>query len=161
MSDATGKIPRWLPRLSEMSFDVIRRAGLKHQTADALSCLQMVREDTSLLDDDLPVLTILESAEDSDEENTEYAESDPSKDGGSNESDMLAKGQKSGPLLPPERGVRGKPGSQFDMNRNGFFVRRSSEDVALQRLAPETFLQQTLVLRHKPVSARHPGMRQM
>lgn len=45
-------------RLSETGFEDAHRDGLKHQVADALSRLPMTGADESLLEDELPVLSI-------------------------------------------------------------------------------------------------------
>lgn len=58
LTDSTGRLARWLLRLSKFEFDVIHRAGVKPQTADALSRLPTAEEDRTVLDDDLPVPAI-------------------------------------------------------------------------------------------------------
>ena len=56
MADATGKLARWQLRLSELEFDVVHRAVIKHQAADALSRLETSGADDSSLQDEIPVL---------------------------------------------------------------------------------------------------------
>lgn len=46
---------RWKLRLFEFDSDVVRRAGIKHQAAVALSCLETIEADPALIEDDLPV----------------------------------------------------------------------------------------------------------
>lgn len=65
MADATGKLARWRLRLSKYEFDVVHRAGIKHQSADALSRLTTSGNDDTTLDDGIPVM-ILENGGTSD-----------------------------------------------------------------------------------------------
>lgn len=60
MADETVELYRWLLRLQELSFDVVNRAGIKNQAADALSKLWITGEDQTELNDELPVLIIEE-----------------------------------------------------------------------------------------------------
>lgn len=55
MSDATGKLVRWRLRLSELEFDVLHRARIKHHAADALFRLSTTGTDETKLDDELLV----------------------------------------------------------------------------------------------------------
>lgn len=52
------KTGRWRLRLSEFDFEALHQADVKHEAADALSLLPTTRMDESLLEDDVPVLTI-------------------------------------------------------------------------------------------------------
>lgn len=57
-TDITSRLARWRLRLSRFEFDVVLRAGIKHQAADALSRLHTLNEDTVPLDNDSPFLAI-------------------------------------------------------------------------------------------------------
>lgn len=46
LSDSTGRFARWRLCLSEFEFDVVHKAGVKHQAADALSRLPATGADT-------------------------------------------------------------------------------------------------------------------
>lgn len=62
MTDETGKLAHWLLRLSKLEFDAVHRAGIKHQTAEALSRFPTTGNDKMLLNNDVPVLTISRNA---------------------------------------------------------------------------------------------------
>lgn len=72
MADATAQLARRRLRLSEMELTVVQRACIKHQAADALSRMETTRNKTYLLDDDLPVMTIVAPLDESDKENNHY-----------------------------------------------------------------------------------------
>lgn len=57
-TDFTGRITRWRLRLSEPDFDVVHRAGVDHQVANALSRLNSSSKDKSPSEDYLPLYTI-------------------------------------------------------------------------------------------------------
>lgn len=57
-TDSTGRLARWRLQLSKFAFDVNHRAGVRHQAADALFCLQATGEVDTPLEDDLPLLGI-------------------------------------------------------------------------------------------------------
>lgn len=57
-AEATGKLARWILKLSEFTVDTVYRTGVKHQAGDALWYLKTKEEYKSTLDDELPVLTI-------------------------------------------------------------------------------------------------------
>lgn len=56
--DATSKLAQLHPRLSEKEIDVVHRAGIKHQAADALSYLATTGEDWNSIDDALLVMAV-------------------------------------------------------------------------------------------------------
>lgn len=56
MTDATGKLARFCLRLSELSFEVVPQADVKHQAADAIFCLPTTGIYEHLLEDNVPVL---------------------------------------------------------------------------------------------------------
>lgn len=58
MTDATGKLARWQLLLSKFDNDIFHRASMKHQGADALSCLHTTGTYNSPLEDDVSVLTV-------------------------------------------------------------------------------------------------------
>lgn len=58
LTDSTRIHAHWCLRLSEYAFDVVRRAGIKRQAAEALSRLQTTGEDPTLPEKDFPVLAI-------------------------------------------------------------------------------------------------------
>lgn len=58
MAKATGKLAQWRMTLSEFEFDIINRAAIERQAADALSHLKTKGEDGTSLDDKVPVLAI-------------------------------------------------------------------------------------------------------
>lgn len=57
MTECTGKLARWSLGFSELEFDIVHRAGIKHQTADALSRIKTNSEDKTVLDDEVQVFT--------------------------------------------------------------------------------------------------------
>lgn len=59
-AETTGKLSRWSLGLSEFDFDIMLRAGVKNQAADALLHLMISGEDKKILDDEVRVLTILQ-----------------------------------------------------------------------------------------------------
>lgn len=58
MAEAPGKLARLCLRLSEFEFDIFQRARIKYHAAEVLSCLKINDEDKTLLDDEVPDLTI-------------------------------------------------------------------------------------------------------
>lgn len=52
--DATGMLARWCLRLNELEYDVMHRAGMKHQAAEVLLPLGTTEYDTSKVNDDPP-----------------------------------------------------------------------------------------------------------
>lgn len=62
ISNATGKLETYWLRLSELEFDVVQRAGSKHQAADALSWMPTSGADETTIEDEIPLL-FLESHE--------------------------------------------------------------------------------------------------
>lgn len=56
-----------------MKFDVVHRAGRKHEAADALYRQEMTGEDTTPLEEDLPVKAVVAPPDYSDEDYTHYA----------------------------------------------------------------------------------------
>lgn len=60
MADGTGELVRLCLKLPEFEFDTDYRAGIKQQAAVVLSLLQTNGEDKTLIDDEDPVLTILQ-----------------------------------------------------------------------------------------------------
>lgn len=58
LADASCKLGRRRIRLSEYKFDVVHRAGIKHQVADSLSQLSTDGHAKTVLDEVLPFLTI-------------------------------------------------------------------------------------------------------
>lgn len=58
LPDSTGRLAQWRVRLWEYDFDVLHRAGIRHQANDAKSRLQTTGEHKTHLDEDLPLLAI-------------------------------------------------------------------------------------------------------
>lgn len=58
LSDSSSRLARMQLLLSEFSFDVIHRAGIKHRAADALSRLVTKQSDTTPFEDDFQLYAI-------------------------------------------------------------------------------------------------------
>lgn len=58
MANSTGKLEQWRLRMSELEFDIARRANNTHQAAVPLSRLNTKGEDMTTIDDEVPVLTV-------------------------------------------------------------------------------------------------------
>lgn len=58
MTIAKKKLARWQSKLLEFEFVVVHWAAIKHQAANALSRLPTTGNDDTLLNDDIPILTI-------------------------------------------------------------------------------------------------------
>lgn len=58
MTDATGKLARWLLGSSEFGFKVVLRTEVKHQALDVLSSLNTTGMDEYPIEDYVPVLTV-------------------------------------------------------------------------------------------------------
>lgn len=58
LTDSTSRLERWRFLVSECHFDVVRRAGIKHQAAEASSRLRTTGKNKTHLDNDLHVLAI-------------------------------------------------------------------------------------------------------
>lgn len=58
MSDESGKLAKLGLRLSELEFDKVYCAGIKHQSADAFSRLPTDESNESELNNEIPVLSI-------------------------------------------------------------------------------------------------------
>lgn len=50
LAETTCRLARWRCRLSEMEFDIVHHAGIKHQAADAVSCQFSTKEDHTQTD---------------------------------------------------------------------------------------------------------------
>ena len=61
LADASGRLQRWRLRLADFEYDIVHRAGVKHQAADALSRLPTNGTDQHPLDDGIPTLAIGDS----------------------------------------------------------------------------------------------------
>lgn len=57
MTVSAGRLAQWRLKLFEYDFNVIYRAGVKHQAVDALSRIPMTVKDHNDLDDDLSILS--------------------------------------------------------------------------------------------------------
>lgn len=77
MDEETGILARWLLHHSVMNFHVGHRAGKNQQAPDALSPLEITRDDTSPLDDDLPLMSMIAPPDESNEDDTCYADHSP------------------------------------------------------------------------------------
>lgn len=58
LDDATGTLARWRPRLMKFDFEIIHRAGIKNQAANALSRLPMNGSDCTLLEDNISIMVV-------------------------------------------------------------------------------------------------------
>lgn len=58
LADATGKRARWRLRLLESDFEIVLRAGVKYQAANALSRFVTRGDVTNAIRDDIPVLVV-------------------------------------------------------------------------------------------------------
>lgn len=56
MDEVTATLSRWRLRVQELEFDVVHRAGMKHQVTDALSQLGKSLEDRTDLKDEVRVI---------------------------------------------------------------------------------------------------------
>lgn len=59
LADLSRKLRHWPLRFSQFELDLVYRAVTKHQAADALSQLPTDGQDTTELDDELLVLTVM------------------------------------------------------------------------------------------------------
>lgn len=60
MTKATCKLARWRLPLLALEFDIVYRAGMEHQAADAFSGLETGWGNTKALEDEIPVMMILD-----------------------------------------------------------------------------------------------------
>lgn len=58
MADEKYNLDRWRLCLSELVFDVVDRARIKHQAADSLSRLESTAPYTSEVEEDLPTFVV-------------------------------------------------------------------------------------------------------
>lgn len=58
IADATRKLARWRLKFLEYDFEILQRAGLKHQAATALSGLRPAGVDKNELENENPVLVV-------------------------------------------------------------------------------------------------------
>lgn len=165
-----------------MEFDVVHRADIKHQAADALYRLKTTGGDTSPLDDDLPVMNIVGPPDEYDEDDTHYAidEYGPTRYRGADELEVIdtmeqrvaepvsvptpmefVAAQKEERLCPQSLQTVRKPGCMFDVYRHGWLVRNSEMDEALKKLVPQALRHQIISLKHGTITAEHPGSRRM
>lgn len=158
----------------------MHRASITHQEAEALSRLETTGDDKTPLDDDLRLLLVAK------EEHMLYAiyfydgwsEQVPM-DGpyetvnvladASNEPDEGNVPTAAEPLRTQaldafcthSANLVGTPGTLLDVDQDGFVVRSSQEDGALQMLIPAAFQNRLLYLNQDPVAAGHAGARRM
>ena len=168
MADATGKLARWRLRLAEYEFDVVHRAGVKHQAADALSRLPTDGEDKAPLDDEIPVLVIQHDDEQTVSTVVCVHEQYETTDGpaielpdGALTLDALIRAQKTDTFCKRIADTVDTPGSAFNYDRDGVLVRRSALDGSVQRVIPVAFRTHVLQLMHAIPLAGHPGARRM
>lgn len=64
MTEAKGKLRRWILRLASFDYDVVHRYGVKHQAADDLARLEATKSDTKPIDNYIPLLFIADSTQD-------------------------------------------------------------------------------------------------
>lgn len=58
MTKSSGRLALWRLRISKFDFNVVYRAGVKHQAAVALSCLQTTDDDGAPLKGDMSLLSV-------------------------------------------------------------------------------------------------------
>lgn len=61
MADVTSRYANWMLRLAEFNFEIIHRAGIKNQAADALSWLTENGLDRISHEDDIPFMAFIRS----------------------------------------------------------------------------------------------------
>lgn len=61
LTDATGELVRWRLRVIDPDFQNVHRAGIKHQAADAFSCLPTNGSFRTLLEDDIPASAVTQA----------------------------------------------------------------------------------------------------
>lgn len=67
MTDATSRLAQWRLRLSEFDPNIVHQVRVTHQAADAHFRLHTTGTDESSLEDDIPVLTVMDTRYGNDE----------------------------------------------------------------------------------------------
>ena len=181
ITDPTGRLGRWRLRLSEFDFTVQYRPGRKHNLADGMSRILTEGGDRSKLDDDIPCLVVHKSTFGNDDEETFTGLWDDVDDilmCQDLDHDSLQKvlamipeetdivpitpqefleEQSKDPYCQSQKEKTELDNSKFKYDHNGFLVRRSSIDGALQKVVPKSLQARLLYLAHYPRLAGHPG----
>ena len=187
LSDASGRLQRWRLRLADFEYDVVHRAGIKHQAADALSRMPTDGSDQTPLDDAIPTLAVEASHTERSEtqpdpqefvEENDYLDGCPASEHDFGEiaglPDVLALNDKSEPpgeititslreaqqndkFCQHVRSSLDLPDSPFGVTHEDILVRRSPLDGSLQKVVPFSLIPIILYHAHYPVHAGHPG----
>lgn len=185
LADSSRRLARWRFRLSEFDFELVHRAGIKHQVADAISPVRTLGEHQTELDDQIPYFVITE------EDATQVGEvPNVSQQSKSPEplrinwptqipeyatlaiqaeeitimldtAEELLRGQTNdiyGKKLFPEVGKRTL---QFDVDRDCIVCRKSSLDGWIHRVVLDSLNDCLLYLPHYLRLAQHPGESRM
>lgn len=168
--ERSGRLARWRLWLSEFEFDVIRRAGIKHQAPGVLSRLPTSREDNKPLEDALPLLLMnmrhsLGDTQICVNQTTINDALSPENDN----AEVLLDTPPTDIAFPMEQAHDaycktvtlwiGCQVSEFSHDNPGLFIRESSFVEIAQIVVSESIRSQILCLSHHPSISWHPGQR--
>lgn len=155
---------------SNLIFDVVHCAGIKHHDADALFCLRTWREDKTLLKENLPIFAL----DSSDDYNTNVHINNASSEGITPLTATVASSvntpptenefnieQESDPYCKKALVHVGHPHSEFQSNHRGLLIHESTVNNATKIVVPSLLHKHFLHLVHHPPIAGYPGQRRI